>query len=83
MQHRRGTNEIVRTILELCQGDGAVKTRIANQANLNFKRVKPYLASLVESGMLEVLDGSQPIYRTTKKGKETLRLLKEIDAMIP
>ncbi len=77
MQPRRGTNEVVRTILEQCQG-GALKTRIANQSNLNSKRVKPYLASLIEGGLLEVVEGPQTIYRITEKGKETLRLLKEM-----
>jgi len=67
MQPKRGRNEIIRAILEECKGDGAVKTRIVYHANLNFRTVKPYLASLVEGGMLEVLDGPQDIYRTTEK----------------
>ncbi len=81
MQPKRGRNEIIRSILEVCLVEGAVKTRIVYQANLNFRTVRPYLASLVDGGMLEVLD--QAIYRTTEKGSETLRLLKEIDDMIP
>ncbi len=83
MQPKRGQNEIIRAILELCQGEGAVKTKIVYQVNLNFKRVKPYLASLVNGELLEVLDGPQVIYRTTEKGKQTLEKLREIDAMTP
>jgi predicted transcriptional regulator len=42
------------------------------QVNLNFRTVNPYLASLVEGELLEVLDGPLKLYRTTEKGTEIL-----------
>lgn len=79
MQSRRDRIEIIRSILELCKRDGAVKTKIVQRANLNSNTIKPYLAYLVEGGYLETLDGQRAVYRTTKRGEETLEMLREID----
>ncbi len=69
--------------VEICQREGVIKTRIVYQVRLNFGTARPYLASLVEGGLLEVLDGPQDIYRITPKGNEALERLREIDALIP
>lgn len=82
MQPKKGRNEIIRKVLEVCQGEGAVKTRIVYQANLNFRTVNPFIDTLIKSGLLEVLDGSQAIYKTTEKGNEIFKRLKEIGAQI-
>jgi predicted transcriptional regulator len=83
MPPKRGRNEIIREILGLCQGEGVAKTRIVYQVNLNFRTVNPYIDAMIKGELLEVLGGSQVIYRTTEKGNEALERLKEIDAMIP
>lgn len=62
---------------------GAAKTRIVYQVNLNFRTFNPYLVSLVDGWLLEVIDGPIVVYRTTEKGNDALEWLKEIDAMIP
>jgi predicted transcriptional regulator len=82
MQPKRGRNEIISAVLELCQGEGAIKAKVVHKVKLNFRSVDPYIDALTKSGMLEVLDGPHAVYRTTEKGNETLRLLKEMAAMI-
>jgi predicted transcriptional regulator len=79
----RSKSEIIYKVLEICRGEGANKTKIVYQANLNFRKLNPYLALMIEDRLLEVLDGPAVLYRTTEKGYETLERLKEINALIP
>lgn len=61
---------IVSQILEICE-DGAGKTKIVYQANLNSTKVTQYLANLIRSGLIaEIPQGSRVMYRTTFKGME-------------
>jgi len=56
--------------LKICV-NGAVKTRIVYQANLNFLSAKPYLDRFIERGLLEVIPvGSRIVYKTTPKGMD-------------
>lgn len=64
-------------ILSVCS-EGANKTKIVYQANLNFKTVNPYIELLVKSGLIEIKEGQINIYETTDKGKELLKSFKEI-----
>ena len=61
---RRNDLDIVADILQVAR-DGAKKTRIVYQANLNFRIVKGYLERLIGNGML-VHD--PPRYYTAEKG---------------
>jgi len=65
---RRNDLDIVADILQVAR-DGAKKTRIVYQANLNFKIVKGYLERLIGNGML-VHD--PPRYYTVEKGRDYL-----------
>jgi predicted transcriptional regulator len=71
MLSRRRTNDlIISEILRACR-NGATKTRIVYQANLNFLTVKPYLDNLTKKGFIEALpEGSRIVYKTTLKGHE-------------
>jgi len=60
--------EIIVDILKVCL-DGALKTEIVYQANLNFKRVDKYIPFLEARGLIENTGTS---YWTTDKGKEFL-----------
>lgn len=73
---RRGKIEIMSTILNVCI-DGANKTKIVYQANLNFRTVNLYLELLTRNGLIEIEIGSPTLYRTCSKGIE---FMKNIDS---
>jgi len=64
---KRSKHEIISEILKVCL-NGASKTRIVYQANLNFKTVDPYLRMLIQNNLLETDVGEHTVYRTTKQG---------------
>ncbi|MDD1736625.1 MAG: winged helix-turn-helix domain-containing protein, partial [Methanothrix sp.] len=45
---KRSRHEILSKILKICL-NGASKTRIVYQANLNFRTVNPYLQTLIKN----------------------------------
>ena len=75
---RRNRYMIISQILEICI-DGASKTRIVYNANLNFGNVNPYIKLLTNNGLLNVERGQTTMYITTEKGKELLKSIKEIN----
>ena len=78
---RRDKNQIMAAILNTCI-NGANKTRVVYQTNLNFKTVNPYLDTLVGNGLLDVKQGSRILYETTDKGNELLETLVNIEEML-
>jgi len=81
MPEKRNKDQINAQILALCQGDGASKTKIVYQVNLNFKTAKGYLDLLLEKGLLEAIEGDRTIYRTTPEGERALKCLKAVEAI--
>jgi predicted transcriptional regulator len=80
MSQKRSKDQIIAKILNTCM-DGANKTKIVYQANLNFRTVNPPLDLLQEKGFLEAIQGDRPIYKTTPAGElalETLRRAEKI-----
>jgi predicted transcriptional regulator len=82
---KRSDDQIVSQIFEICT-DGAGKTRIIYQANLNSLKVNHYLESMIKNDLItEIPCGSRTIYKTTPKGLELnqrfLKLQTEIDAL--
>jgi len=76
MRHKkRGEYEIFAAILETCI-DGANKTRIVYQGNLNFATVNPYLDLLVKNGLVEIVP--HDMYKMSIKGKEILEKIREL-----
>ncbi len=75
MNRRRSSDVIISQILEVCI-EGASKTRIVYQSNLNFSTVNPYLDLLIAHGLLEMVNGRRTIYKTTKKGIELMKSFK-------
>jgi len=61
---RRNNLDIAADILKAAL-DGARKTRIVYQANLNFDMVRDYLKRLIRQGMLE---HKPPFFYTTEEG---------------
>lgn len=71
---KRSRQEIFSQILEICI-NGASKTKIVYQANLNFKTVNPYLNTLIKNDLIKINEGRAINYETTPKG---IRLLEDI-----
>jgi len=76
---RRTRLEVLGSILEICGKDGASKTRIVYQINLNFKNAGAYLKWLTEKGFLEKHDR---LYKITPSGEEMLENLIEINSIL-
>jgi len=68
---KRNKNMIISEILNICL-DGASKTKIVYQANLNFRTVNPYLKLLIKNELLLTKNGPRFLYETTNKGKVLL-----------
>jgi len=68
---KRNKNTIISEILNICL-DGASKTKIVYQANLNFRTVNPYLKLLIKNELLLTKTGPRMLYETTDKGKVLL-----------
>jgi predicted transcriptional regulator len=66
---RRTNDQLIGQILETCRGDGAGKTKIVYQCNLNFKNASSHLEHLIKAGLLEASGTS---YKTTPRGMEAL-----------
>jgi predicted transcriptional regulator len=75
---KRSRNEIISQILEICE-NGASKTKIVYQANLNFNSVNPYLDLLIKNDLIRVTEGRAILYDTTPKGIRLLETIKQIN----
>jgi predicted transcriptional regulator len=72
----RSRTDIAADILEIAM-DGAIKTKIMYKAFLSFPQLKEYLTVLLERGLLEHVEDENE-YRTTDKGKQFLKMYKEV-----
>ena len=77
---KRNREEIISQILNVCR-NGAIKTRVVYQANLNFKTVEPYLVLLVKNNLLEVQQGEKRKYETTEKGETLLEAINQVNEL--
>ncbi|VVB64728.1 Winged helix-turn-helix [uncultured archaeon] len=75
---KRSRDIIISKILDVCI-EGAHKTKIVYQANLNFRTVNPYLELLTKNGMLNAQKESNPVvYETTTRGLALLDNYRQI-----
>jgi predicted transcriptional regulator len=74
---KRSREEILAQILNTCQ-EGASKTRVVYQANLNFKTVNFYLETLIGNNLIEVRTGKNVLYETTQKGANLLESINRV-----
>ena len=79
---KRSREAIITEMLEVCE-EGATKTRIVYQVNLNFHTVIPYLDLLIKKNLVERSDENSNIYKTTSSGIKLLSELKSIQSHIP
>ena len=76
---RRDKLQILIDILEICAGDGANKTKIVYQSNINFKVADMYLDMLIKEDFIEAIGPeSRERYRTTEKGKEIREYIEQV-----
>jgi len=80
MAQKRSKDQIIAKILDTGM-DGANKTKIVYQANLNFRTVNRPLDLLLEKGLIEATEGDRPIYHTTPEGERAIETLKEARAI--
>jgi predicted transcriptional regulator len=80
MPQKRSRDQIIAKILDTCM-DGANKTKIVYQANLNFRTINPPLDLLLEKGLLEAIQGERVVYRTTQAGERAMETLREARAI--
>jgi predicted transcriptional regulator len=76
---KRSRQEIIAKVLDICT-DGAIKTKIVYQANLNFRMVDTYIDLLNKKGLIEVSQGRCTIYETTPKGIDLMQSLKQLNS---
>ncbi len=75
---KRSRHAIISQILEICR-DGASKTRIVYQANLNFRTVNPYIDLLIKNDLIIIKQGKNLLYETTENGRALAENFKQID----
>lgn len=78
---KRSKHVIVSQILDICK-DGACKTKIVYQANLNFRTVNPYINLLVKNNLLTVKPGKNVMYETTDRGIKLLGEFEQINTQL-
>jgi predicted transcriptional regulator len=78
---KRSKHVIISEILDICK-DGANKTRIVYQVNLNFRTVDPYINMLIKNNLIEVKQGKNVLYETTDKGINFLDGFKHINSQL-
>ncbi|HEX6560771.1 MULTISPECIES: winged helix-turn-helix domain-containing protein [Nitrososphaera] len=76
----RSRMDIAAAILEIAQG-GAIKTRIMYKAFLSFPQLKEYLELLQDGGLLDYV-AEEKEYYTTEKGRQFLKMYKDVGQMI-
>ena len=76
---KRSRDMIISQILDICI-NGASKTRIVYQANLNIRTINPYIELLTKNGLINVKKEQTIIYKTTPKGLDLLDNFKQIQS---
>jgi predicted transcriptional regulator len=73
--------DIISQILDIANGGGATRSKMAYQAFLNYDQLKKTLTALVENNLL-LPDRNTQTFKTTEKGLRFLKLYNEISGMI-
>jgi len=79
---RRSKGQIIAQVLEICLMPGVVKTNVICRSNLSFKTAAPYLDLLIRRGLLDAVPGKSTTYKTTPKGRKTLKALRAIENIL-
>ena len=79
MKHRSRT-EITAMILEAANG-GATKTKIMYNVYLTYNQLKDYLSVMIESNLIEYLEGTRT-FKTTEKGLNFIKMHNAIGELL-
>lgn len=79
---KRSKDMIISQVLDICM-EGASKTKIVYQANLNFRTVNPYIELLCKNGLIEIVQGQTVYYKITQKGIKILKEFRHIQDELP
>ena len=74
---KRSRDMIISQILDICI-DGASKTKVVYQANLNFRTINQYLDLLTKNGLINVKKEQTIIYKITPRGLNLLDNFRQI-----
>ena len=78
----RSKTEIVAHILQAANGRNDItKTRIMYRTFLTYWQLEEYLAILIQSGLLEYLEGKNS-FRTTEKGLKFLKIYEKMEELV-
>jgi predicted transcriptional regulator len=78
----RTRTEIAAQILQAANGhDEITKTKIMYKAFLTYAQLQEYLATLIQNGLLEYLDGTKS-YKTTEKGLKFLNMYEQMEELM-
>ena len=78
----RTRTEITAQILQAANGhDEITKTKIMYKAFLTYAQLQEYLATLIQNGLLEYLDGTKS-YKTTEKGLKFLKTHEQMEELM-
>jgi len=78
---RRDKLEVIEDLLKAAdKPDGANKTHLVYESNLNFNRLNVFLPYLLKNGLIE--SESENKYITTMKGREFLKQLHSMHKML-
>jgi predicted transcriptional regulator len=78
---RRNSLEITAEILDIAD-NGARKTQIVYEANLNHAFLEGYLKSLIEKGLIELKPEPTRTVKTTSKGKLFIKQYKSLRQIV-
>jgi predicted transcriptional regulator len=76
---KRCRHRIVSEILNICV-NGANKTKIVYQVNLNFRTVNPYMDLLLKNDLITAKQGRTVLYQTTERGMNLLNEFNRISS---
>ncbi len=79
----RNRSEIVRLILDAANGgEGARRIRLMYKSYLSFNRLREYLRTLQENGLIDY-DAGRRCYSSTEKGIKLLQLQNKLEEIAP
>ena len=77
----RSRSEIISSILEVTNGNKARITEIQFKTYLSYNILKEYLVNLLESDLIEYIEGERT-FKTTPKGMQALQVYNKMEELL-
>jgi predicted transcriptional regulator len=77
----RSRSEVISSILEATNGNRARVTEIQFNTYLSYNLLKEYLVQLIQSDLLEYIEGERT-FKTTPKGMQVLQTYNKMDELL-